>query len=98
MSWLEKFPKQAIPTPVHSWPRSSRGHGILSLFLLRQEDRVSESFVGVKFNEEFLSVDIKGRYYSGGPLKHGRGKMEGDPGAGCKYCAWAGRVFLWKSG
>ena len=39
---------------------------------IKQEDRVSESFVGVKFNEEFLSVDIKGRYYSGGPLKHGR--------------------------
>ncbi len=39
---------------------------------IEKTQRKDDSVVGVNLDQEFLSVNIKGRYYSGGPVKHGR--------------------------
>lgn len=39
---------------------------------LKKEERPDPSFIGVKRQEELLNVEVKGLYYVGGPVKHGR--------------------------
>ena len=39
---------------------------------MKKEERPSTDFIGLKREEEFLNVEVKGLYYTGGPVKHGR--------------------------
>jgi alpha-2-macroglobulin len=39
---------------------------------IEKAQRKDDSVVGVNLDQEFLSVNIKGQYYAGGPVKHGR--------------------------
>jgi uncharacterized protein YfaS (alpha-2-macroglobulin family) len=37
-----------------------------------KQQRVAGAFVGIKRDEDFLTADISGQYYTGGPVKHGK--------------------------
>ncbi|MFH0823396.1 MAG: alpha-2-macroglobulin family protein, partial [Pseudomonadota bacterium] len=39
---------------------------------LKTEEKTSTEYVTLQRKEEYLVADIKGRYYAGGPLKHGK--------------------------
>jgi hypothetical protein len=39
---------------------------------IKPEDRPAQDFVAVKVRESYLSVDVRGQYYAGGPVKNGR--------------------------
>ena len=39
---------------------------------VRPEERAAQDFVAVKVRESYLSVDVRGQYYAGGPVKNGR--------------------------
>ena len=38
----------------------------------KREERETNAYVGLKRTEEYLTVEIQGLYYTGGPVKHGR--------------------------
>ncbi|MDQ7785140.1 MAG: MG2 domain-containing protein [Desulfomonilaceae bacterium] len=39
---------------------------------IKRGTRPSEAYVGLEREDEFLSVDVSGQYYTGGPVKNGR--------------------------
>ena len=38
----------------------------------KREERETKAYVGLKRTEEYLTVEVQGLYYTGGPVKHGR--------------------------
>jgi alpha-2-macroglobulin len=39
---------------------------------IKRGERAGTEYVAVKHKDEFISVDVKGQYYTGGPVKNGR--------------------------
>lgn len=43
---------------------------------VKRHERPAADIVGVKVQEEYLTVDVKGLYYTGGPVKNGRARWK----------------------